>query len=67
MPSNWIRIIEMGNVIVPQEVKKVEIHAVVTRANGKREDLGLISSYEKESISEHKTFLNKIIDILRRK
>lgn len=46
----------MGNVQINAPVKKLELEAVVTRANGDKENLGMIAHWEKKE-----SFFKKIV------
>lgn len=44
----------MGNLEIAQcEVKEATLEAVIIRANGTKEDLGVIAEYKKENITEN--------------
>jgi len=46
----------MGNLQVNSPVKKIGLEAVITRANGEKENLGMIAHWEKKE-----SFLKKIV------
>lgn len=51
-----------GGPIVRGEVKESTLSAVITRADGTIEDLGIIAHYKKDGSEEQKSRLQKLYD-----